>query len=47
MPLSAAAAIAMPLKGWSRQFDDPIQTGDGGELRTLRDAVSSSWRLAC
>jgi hypothetical protein len=21
-----------------RQFDDPIQTGDGGELRTLRDA---------
>jgi hypothetical protein len=25
-------------KGWSRQFDDPIPTGDGGELRTLRDA---------
>src|SRR6202142_2498402 len=25
-------------KGWSRQFDDPISTGDGGELRTLRDA---------
>jgi hypothetical protein len=25
-------------KGWSRQLDDPIPTGDGGELRTLRDA---------
>src|SRR5580692_4678717 len=25
-------------KGWSRQFDDPIATGDGGALRTLRDA---------
>jgi hypothetical protein len=25
-------------KSWSRQFDDPIPTGDGGELRTLRDA---------
>ena len=25
-------------KGWSRQFDDPIPTGDGGELRSLRDA---------
>ena len=25
-------------KGWSRQFDDPIPTGDGTELRTLRDA---------
>jgi hypothetical protein len=25
-------------KGWSRQFDDPIPIGDGGELRTLRDA---------
>jgi hypothetical protein len=24
--------------GWSRQFDDPIATGDGGELLTLRDA---------
>jgi hypothetical protein len=24
-------------KGWSRQFDDPIPTGDG-ELRSLRDA---------
>jgi hypothetical protein len=25
-------------KGWSRQFDDPIPTSDGGELRSLRDA---------
>ena len=25
-------------KGWSREFDDPIPTGDGGELRSLRDA---------
>jgi hypothetical protein len=25
-------------KGWSRQFVDPIPTGDGGELRTHRDA---------
>ena len=25
-------------KSWSRQFDDPIPTGDGGELRSLRDA---------
>ena len=24
--------------GWSRHFFDPIPTGDGGELRTLRDA---------
>ena len=24
--------------GWSRHFDDPIPTGDGGELRSLRDA---------
>ena len=25
-------------KSWSRQFDDPIPTGDGSELRSLRDA---------
>jgi hypothetical protein len=25
-------------KGWFRHFFDPIPTGDGGELRTLRDA---------
>jgi hypothetical protein len=25
-------------KGWSRQFDDPIASGDVGELRRLRDA---------
>jgi hypothetical protein len=24
--------------GWSRHFFDPIPTGEGGELRTLRDA---------
>jgi hypothetical protein len=24
--------------GWSRHFFDPIPTGDGGELRTLRGA---------
>jgi hypothetical protein len=24
--------------GWSRHFFDPIPTGDGGELRSLRDA---------
>jgi hypothetical protein len=24
--------------GWPRHFDDPIPTGDGGELRRLRDA---------
>ena len=24
--------------GWSGHFFDPIPTGDGGELRTLRDA---------
>jgi hypothetical protein len=24
--------------GWSRHFFDPISTGGGGELRTLRDA---------
>jgi hypothetical protein len=24
--------------GWSRHFFDPIPTGDGGELRILRDA---------
>src|SRR5260370_8502876 len=24
--------------GWSRHFDDPIPTGNGGELRSLRDA---------
>ena len=24
--------------GWSRHFFDPIPTGDGGEVRTLRDA---------
>jgi hypothetical protein len=24
--------------GWSRHFFDPIPTGDGSELRTLRDA---------
>jgi hypothetical protein len=24
--------------GWSRHFDDPIPTGDGGELRSIRDA---------
>jgi hypothetical protein len=26
------------LTGWSRHFFDPIPTGDGAELRTLRDA---------
>ena len=36
--MSTLRGPAATKKGWSRQFDDPIQTGDGGELRTLRDA---------
>jgi hypothetical protein len=26
------------VKGWQREFDDPIPLPGGGELRTLRDA---------
>jgi hypothetical protein len=29
---------AMPDRGWSRAFDEPIPLPDGGELRTLLDA---------
>ena len=29
---------AMPDRGWSRAFDEPIPLPDGGELRTLNDA---------
>jgi hypothetical protein len=27
-------------KGWSRQFDEPIELPDGRKLRTLKDAVA-------
>jgi hypothetical protein len=31
-------ALGGQTTGWSRHFFDPIPAGDGGELRTLRDA---------
>jgi hypothetical protein len=36
--MSILRGVSGDQKGWSRQFDDPIPTGDGGELRSLRDA---------
>jgi hypothetical protein len=27
-------------RGWQREFDDPIPLPDGGQLRTLREAIS-------
>ena len=27
-------------RGWQREFDDPIPLPDGGQLRTLREAVA-------
>ena len=30
----------MSERGWQREFDDPIPLPDGGQLRTLREAVA-------
>jgi len=27
-------------KGWQRKFDDPIETPDGTQLNTLREAIA-------
>src|SRR5258708_9704979 len=27
-------------KGWQRKFDDPIETPDGTQLKTLREAIA-------
>jgi hypothetical protein len=32
-------ALARPLQGWSRRFDDPILLDDGTKLTTLREAI--------
>lgn len=29
----------MAEKGWQRKFDDPIETPDGKQLHTLREAI--------
>jgi hypothetical protein len=32
-------SAAMPSKGWSKRFDEPIALDDGATLRKLRDAI--------
>jgi hypothetical protein len=36
----AGGVVCVMLNGWLRKFDEPIETPDGKQLRTLREAVA-------